>query len=173
MNPVVMTETMDTQAAPRHRLCKLVQYMLGLDARGFGRPMTLVGVQVVFDGVRAAVIGIIAVIAVVAKSACKLTTRNIDRVRLLWVNLLVSAALTAITNSKFVWVLLGAVSFVFGSDLAIVTVFVLWRFKKTPEPFRPESSLPIPTARPGWVRPARAGTCSRPGPARRARGRRS
>ena len=134
MNPVVMTETMDTQGAPRHRLCKLVQYMLGLDARGFGGPMTLVGVQVVFDGVRAAVIGIIEVIAVVAKSACKLTTRNIDRVRLLWVNLLVSAALTAITNSKFVWALLGAVSFVFGSDLAIVTVFVLWRFKKTPEP---------------------------------------
>jgi chromate transporter len=58
--------------------------------------------QAVFYGVGAAVIGIIAM------SACKLTSKNIGRDRLLWAIFLVSAALTVITQSEIVWVFLGA-----------------------------------------------------------------
>ena len=58
--------------------------------------------QAVFYGVGAAVIGIIAI------SACKLTTRNIGRDKLLWAIFLVSGALTVITRSENVWVFLGA-----------------------------------------------------------------
>lgn len=58
--------------------------------------------QAVFYGVGAAVIGIIAM------SACKLTTRNIGKDRLLWAIFLVSAAVTVVTRSESVWVFLSA-----------------------------------------------------------------
>jgi chromate transporter len=58
--------------------------------------------QAVFYGVGAAVIGIIAM------SACKLTTKNIGKDRLLWAIFLVSAAVTVITKSEIVWIFLGA-----------------------------------------------------------------
>ena len=57
--------------------------------------------QAVFYGVGAAVIGI------VAASACKLTTKNIGKDRLLWAIFIVSAAVTMITKSEIVWVFLG------------------------------------------------------------------
>jgi len=58
--------------------------------------------QAVFYGVGAAVIGIIAM------SACKLTTKNIGKDKLLWVIFLVSAAVTVVTKSEIVWIFLGA-----------------------------------------------------------------
>jgi chromate transporter len=58
--------------------------------------------QAVFYGVGAAVIGIIAM------SACKLTTKNIGKDKLLWAIFLVSAAVTVITQSEIVWIFLGA-----------------------------------------------------------------
>jgi len=58
----------------------------------------LVWMQAVFYGVGAAVIGIIAI------SAYKLTRKNIGSDRLLWGIYLVSAAITALTASEFVWV---------------------------------------------------------------------
>jgi chromate transporter len=58
--------------------------------------------QAVFYGVGAAVIGIIAM------SACKLTTKNIGKDKLLWAIFLLSAAVTVITKSEIVWVFLGA-----------------------------------------------------------------
>ncbi|HEX4584221.1 MAG TPA: chromate transporter [Burkholderiaceae bacterium] len=58
----------------------------------------LAWMQAVFYGVGAAVIGIIAI------SAWKLTGRNIGRDRLLWAIYLVSAAVTALTESEIVWV---------------------------------------------------------------------
>ena len=56
--------------------------------------------QAVFYGVGASVIGI------VAMSAYKLTTKNIGRDKLLGAIFLVSAAVTAITSSEFVWIFL-------------------------------------------------------------------
>ena len=58
--------------------------------------------QAVFYGVGAAVIGIIAM------SACKLTTKNIGKDKLLWAIFLISAAVTVITKSEIVWLFLGA-----------------------------------------------------------------
>jgi chromate transporter len=58
--------------------------------------------QAVFYGVGAAVIGIIAM------SACKLTTKNVGKDKLLWAIFLVSAAVTVITKSEIVWLFLGA-----------------------------------------------------------------
>ncbi|HEY1392719.1 MAG TPA: chromate transporter [Methylibium sp.] len=58
--------------------------------------------QAVFYGVGAAVIGIIAM------SAYKLTTKNIGRDKLLWAIFGGNTALTAITQTEFVWVVLGA-----------------------------------------------------------------
>lgn len=58
--------------------------------------------QAVFYGVGAAVIGIIAI------SACKLTTKNIGKDKLLWAIFGVSAAVTVITKSEIVWLFLGA-----------------------------------------------------------------
>ena len=58
--------------------------------------------QAVFDGVGAAVIGIIAL------SAYKLTTKNIGKDKLLWAIFFASAAVTVITQSEIVWVFLGA-----------------------------------------------------------------
>jgi chromate transporter len=57
--------------------------------------------QAVFYGVGAAVIGIIAI------SACKLTTKNIGRDKLLWTIYLATAAFTVWTESESVWVFLG------------------------------------------------------------------
>ena len=56
--------------------------------------------QAVFYGVGAAVIGIIAL------SAWKLTGRNVGRDPVLWGVYLVSAAITALTESEYVWVFL-------------------------------------------------------------------
>ena len=56
--------------------------------------------QAVFYGVGASVIGIIAM------SAYKLTAKNIGRDKLLWVIYAVSAAVTAITASETVWLIL-------------------------------------------------------------------
>jgi chromate transporter len=58
--------------------------------------------QAVFYGVGACVIGIITM------SAYKLTMKSIGRDKLLWAICLVSAALTAITQSESVWLFLGA-----------------------------------------------------------------
>jgi chromate transporter len=58
--------------------------------------------QVVFYGVGAAVIGIIAM------SAYKLTTKNVGRDKLLWAIFLVSAAVTVVTKSEIIWIFLGA-----------------------------------------------------------------
>lgn len=58
--------------------------------------------QAVFYGVGACVIGIIAM------SAYKLTMKSIGSDKLLWAIYLVSAALTAITQSESVWLFLGA-----------------------------------------------------------------
>jgi chromate transporter len=58
--------------------------------------------QSVFYGVGAAVIGIIAM------SACKLTTKNIGRDKLLWAIFAVSLAVTVITQSEVIWLFLGA-----------------------------------------------------------------
>jgi len=58
--------------------------------------------QAVFYGVGAAVIGIIAI------SACKLTTKNIGRDKLLWAIYLATAAFTVWTESESVWMFLGA-----------------------------------------------------------------
>lgn len=58
--------------------------------------------QAVLYGVGAAVIGIIAL------SAYKLTTKNIGRAKLLWAIFLASAAVTVITKSEIVWLVLGA-----------------------------------------------------------------
>jgi chromate transporter len=58
--------------------------------------------QAVFYGVGAAVIGIIAM------SACKLTTKNVGKDKLLWAIFLVSATVTVITKSEIVWIFLGA-----------------------------------------------------------------
>src|SRR5690348_15450932 len=60
------------------------------------------GMQAVFYGVGAAVIGIIAM------SAYKLTTKNIGNDMLLWAIFLVSTAVTVITQSEVVWLFLGA-----------------------------------------------------------------
>jgi len=57
--------------------------------------------QAVFYGVGAAVIGIIAI------SACKLTTKNIGRDKLLWAIYLATAAFTVWSESESVWVFLG------------------------------------------------------------------
>ncbi|MGH8128652.1 MAG: chromate transporter [Gammaproteobacteria bacterium] len=62
----------------------------------------LTWMQAVFYGVGAAVIGIIAI------SAYKLTTRNIGKDKLLWAIYLISATITAITESESVWIFLGA-----------------------------------------------------------------
>ncbi len=56
--------------------------------------------QAVFYGVGAAVIGIISL------SACKLTAKNLGRDWLTWAVYLVSAVVTAITASEFVWIFL-------------------------------------------------------------------
>jgi len=58
--------------------------------------------QAVFYGVGAAVIGIIAM------SAYKLTSKNIGRDKLMWAIFLVNAAFTAITQTEWVWMVLGA-----------------------------------------------------------------
>jgi chromate transporter len=58
----------------------------------------LAWMQAVFYGVGAAVIGIIAI------SAWKLTRKNVGRDPLLWAIYLVSAAVTAVTESEIVWV---------------------------------------------------------------------
>ncbi|MFI4926089.1 MAG: chromate transporter [Burkholderiales bacterium] len=58
--------------------------------------------QAVFYGVGAAVIGIIAM------SACKLTTKNIGRDKLLWAVFLVNAALTIVLQAEMVWLVIGA-----------------------------------------------------------------
>jgi len=58
--------------------------------------------QAVFYGVGAAVIGIIAM------SACKLTTKNLGKDRLLWAIFLVNATTTAILQAEVVWLVLGA-----------------------------------------------------------------
>ena len=58
--------------------------------------------QAVFYGVGAAVIGIIAM------SACKLTTKNLGKDKLLWAIFLVNAATTAILQAEVVWLVLGA-----------------------------------------------------------------
>jgi len=58
--------------------------------------------QAVFYGVGAAVIGIIAM------SACKLTTRNVGKDKLLWAIFAASAAVTVITRSEIIWLFLGA-----------------------------------------------------------------
>ena len=58
-------------------------------------------IQAAFYGVGAAVIGIIAI------SACKLTTRNIGRDKLLWAIYLVTAVFTVWTQSESVWLFLG------------------------------------------------------------------
>jgi chromate transporter len=55
-----------------------------------------------FYGVGAAVIGIIAI------SACKLTTKNIGRDKLLWAIYLSTAGFTVWTQSESVWIFLGA-----------------------------------------------------------------
>ena len=57
--------------------------------------------QAVFYGVGAAVIGIIAI------SACKLTTRNVGRDRLLWLIFLLTAGFTVWTQSESIWLFLG------------------------------------------------------------------
>lgn len=62
----------------------------------------LPGMQAIFYGVGAAVIGIIAI------SAYKLTTKNIGKDKLLWGIYLVSAAVTVITQTEIVWLFLGA-----------------------------------------------------------------
>ncbi|HEY1392320.1 MAG TPA: chromate transporter [Methylibium sp.] len=58
--------------------------------------------QAVFYGVGAAVIGIIAV------GAYKLTTKNIGKDKLLWVIFIGNAVLTAVTQTEYVWTVLGA-----------------------------------------------------------------
>jgi chromate transport protein ChrA len=58
--------------------------------------------QSVFYGVRAAVIGIIAM------SAYKLTTKNIGQDKLLWAIFAVSVVVTVITQSEVIWLFLGA-----------------------------------------------------------------
>ena len=58
--------------------------------------------QAVFYGVGSAVIGIIAM------SAYKLTTKNLRKDKLLWAIFFGNAALTAVTQTEFVWVVLGA-----------------------------------------------------------------
>jgi chromate transporter len=58
--------------------------------------------QAVFYGVGASVIGIIAM------SACKLTSKNIGKDKLLWAIFLVSAITTVITQSEEIWMFLGA-----------------------------------------------------------------
>lgn len=58
----------------------------------------LAWMQAAFYGVGAAVIGIIAI------SAYKLTMKNVGNDRLLWAIYLVCAAITAITESEYVWV---------------------------------------------------------------------
>jgi chromate transporter len=58
--------------------------------------------QAVFYGVGAAVIGIIAI------SAFKLTTKNIGTDKLMWAVYAVSAAVTVVTQSEVVWVIVGA-----------------------------------------------------------------
>lgn len=60
------------------------------------------GMQAVFYGVGAAVIGIISI------SAYKLTQKTIGRSGLLWVIYLASAAVTVITESESIWLFLGA-----------------------------------------------------------------
>jgi chromate transporter len=57
--------------------------------------------QAAFYGVGAAVIGIIAI------SACKLTSKNIGRDRLLWAIFVVTAGFTVRTQSESVWLFLG------------------------------------------------------------------
>jgi len=57
--------------------------------------------QAVFYGVGAAVIGIIAM------SACKLTTKNIGKDKLLWAIFLVNAVATAILQAEVVWAIVG------------------------------------------------------------------
>jgi len=73
---------------------------------GLGAAYTAYGgigwMQSVFYGVGAAVIGIIAM------SACKLTSKNVGKDRLLWPIFLVSAAVTVATQSEEVWLFLGA-----------------------------------------------------------------
>ena len=65
--------------------------------------------QAVFYGVGAAVIGIIAL------SAYKLTTKSVGKDRLLWAIYLISAAITAITESEIAWLFIvaGAVVWVY------------------------------------------------------------
>ncbi|MGN6528901.1 MAG: chromate transporter [Burkholderiaceae bacterium] len=58
--------------------------------------------QAVFYGVGAAVIGIIAM------SACKLTTKNIGKDKLLWAIFLVNAVATAVLKAEVVWAIVGA-----------------------------------------------------------------
>jgi chromate transport protein ChrA len=48
-----------------------------------------------------------AVIGIIATSAYKLTTKNIGKDKLLWAIFLLSAAMTVITKSEIVWILLG------------------------------------------------------------------
>jgi chromate transporter len=62
----------------------------------------LAWMQAAFYGVGAAVIGIIAL------SACKLTTKNIGRDKLLWAIYLIIAVVTVWTQSESVWLFLGA-----------------------------------------------------------------
>jgi chromate transporter len=58
--------------------------------------------QAVFYGVGAAVIGIIAM------SACKLTSKNIGRDKLLWAIFALSLLVTVVTQSEVIWLFLGA-----------------------------------------------------------------
>jgi chromate transporter len=77
----------------------LMVVALGAIYRAYGG---IAWMQAVFYGVGAAVIGIIAL------SACKLTSKNIGRDKLLWAIFAVSASVTVVTKSEVVWVFLGA-----------------------------------------------------------------